>query len=229
MTDTISKNILAIDTSTRHLKLALSFGADRMVKSQEVVEKSHGQYLMKKIDQLFQSAGLKIEQLQTIVTCTGPGSFTGLRIGLAASKGIAVALDIPIVGVNLFEVAAFKLGNEDRTVHVIVPLNNDECFLATVKGGCYNEPSLSITAYNDLVSFVGKEWVAGIGVELGEQFPELKHIDVSNQLNYDGSDLLYIGQQKLSAGVIDDLTHLEPLYVRKSVAELKFERRQRNR
>lgn len=227
MTSASRENILAIDTCTRRLKLALSFGGDRMVKSQEEVEKSHGQFIIKKIDELFQSAGLKTEELEALVVCTGPGSFTGLRIGLAAAKGIAVVLEIPIVGVNLFEVAAHKFRNTGGKVHIVIPLNRDECFMAAVENGSFNEHNISIVAYNNLVPAVGNDWVAGIGVNPGQQFPQLSNVDVSNQLDYDGVDLLYLGRQKLSAGLVDDSAQLEPMYIQKSQAELKFEQRQR--
>ena len=225
MTSTEYKNILAIDTSTRCLKLALSYGADRLVKSQEEVEKSHGQLIVKKIDELFQSSGLKVDKLDAIVVCTGPGSFTGLRIGLAVAKGMAVALSIPIAGVNLFAVAAHRLQGVDGKVHVIIPLNRDECFTAVVENGSYDEQSLSIMAYVNLVSIVGHHRVAGIGINLSRQFIQLQQADVSSCLDYDGADLLYLGRRRLSDGSVDDLAQLEPVYVQKTQAELRFEQR----
>jgi tRNA threonylcarbamoyladenosine biosynthesis protein TsaB len=225
MTGTVYKNILAIDTSTRCLKLALSYGADRLVKSQEEVEKSHGQFIVKKIDELFQSSGLKADQLDAIAVCTGPGSFTGLRIGLAVAKGMAVALSIPIAGVNLFAVAAHKLRDVEGKVHVIIPLNRDECFTAIIENRLYDEQSLSIVPYANLVSKVGHHRVAGIGINLSRQFPQLQQADVSSYLDYDGADLLYLGRRKLSDGQQDDLAQLEPVYIQKTQAELRFEQR----
>ena len=139
MTNPSTINILAIDTSSAELKLGLGFGEDRTVKSCEQIDKSHGRFIIKKIDNLLQSAGLDKNDLQAIVVCTGPGSFTGLRIGLAAAKGMAVAMDIPVVGLSLFEVAAFKLHNLNQRVHVIIGLNRDECFVAPVVGGFFDE------------------------------------------------------------------------------------------
>ncbi len=225
MTSTDYENILAIDTSTRCLRLALSYGADRLVKSQEEVEKSHGQFIVKKIGELFQSSGLKVDRLDAIVVCTGPGSFTGLRIGLAVAKGMAVALSIPIAGVNLFAVAAHKLSDFEGKVHVVIPLNRDECFTAAVENGSYDEQSLSIMAYANLFSRVGHHRVAGIGIDLSRQFPVLQQIDVSSHLDYDGADLLHLGRRRLSDGSVDDLAQLEPIYVQKSQAELRFEQR----
>jgi tRNA threonylcarbamoyladenosine biosynthesis protein TsaB len=227
MTDILNRNVLAIDTSSSELKLGLSFGGDRIVKSCERVEKSHGRFIIKKIDELFQSSGMNKDELQAIVVCTGPGSFTGLRIGLAAAKGMAVALNIPVAGVNLFEVAAHKLRSQQRKVQIIIGLNRDECLIAPVESGSYDESAVVVVAYSDLRRVVGEDWVAAIQVDLSTSFPQLSNVDVSKQLGYDASDLLELGVGKLASGLSDDLAQLEPLYLQKSQAELRFERRQR--
>ena len=227
MIDNLKKNVLAIDTSSSELKLGLSFGGDRTAKSCERVEKSHGRFIIKKIGELFQSAGLNKDELQAIVVCTGPGSFTGLRIGLAAAKGMAVALNIPIVGVNLFEVAAYKLRGVNRKVHVIIGLNRDECIVAPVESGSYDESAVLVVAYSRLLHVIGEDSVADIGGEMSRRFPQLSNVDLSGQLDYSASDLLELGVGKLASGLSDDLAQLEPLYLQKSQAELRFERRQR--
>ena len=209
------ENILAIDTSSRCLTLALSYGCDRIVKSQEEVGKSHGQLVVKKIDDLFQSAGLQVEHLHAIAVNIGPGSFTGLRIGLAVAKGMAVSLSIPVVSVNLFEVAAHKLQRMEGKVHIVIPLNRDECTTAVIENGSFDERSLAITEYAELISRVGSHRVAGIGIDLHRQYPQLREVDVSRHLDYDGADVLYLGLRKLSEGQFDDLEQLEPMYVKK--------------
>lgn len=126
------ENILTIDSSSNILKLALLFHGDRLVKSEESAEQSHGQILLKKVDALFESAGISKTDLHAIVVSTGPGSFTGLRIGIAAAKGIAVALGIQIVSVNLFELAAYKLQDENEEILIVVPFKKDEFFVVPV-------------------------------------------------------------------------------------------------
>ena len=106
MTDSTMQNILAIDTATHNLHLGLQYGGDRLIKSTNPLAKSHGQVIFKKIEELFESADLTPSDLHAIVVSIGPGSFTGLRIGLAAAKGIAVAAELPILGVQLFDLAA---------------------------------------------------------------------------------------------------------------------------
>ena len=101
------ENILAIDTATKHLRLALQFGQDRTVKSDERVTKSHSQMLSRKIDNLLQSGGLDKKNIGAIIINRGPGSFTGIRIGIATAQGMSVAMNIPVVAVSMFDIAAF--------------------------------------------------------------------------------------------------------------------------
>lgn len=226
--DKSTSNILAIDSSSRMLSLGLSFGGDRLVKTEEAVEQSHGQIIMKKIGELFESAGLERSELGAICVCTGPGSFTGLRIGLAAAKGMAVALGIRVAGVSLYELAAYKLQGVDRKVAVIIPLTRDEVFLGEVHGGKLIDDRIVVVADRDVGKLVGDGAVAGYQVDLAKRLSRPSGEDLSAAAAYDVGDLLWLGRSKLSAGAIDDLASLEPLYVQKSQAEIKYELRNKS-
>ncbi|MEZ0240814.1 MAG: tRNA (adenosine(37)-N6)-threonylcarbamoyltransferase complex dimerization subunit type 1 TsaB [Chloroflexota bacterium] len=91
--------ILAIDTSTHHSVVALSTGPDSIRSSVVDVGRRHGASLLEQIDRLLGDAGLRPEDVDLIVAGTGPGSFTGLRVGLAIAKTIAYVTGAPIVGV----------------------------------------------------------------------------------------------------------------------------------
>ncbi|MCH9025127.1 MAG: tRNA (adenosine(37)-N6)-threonylcarbamoyltransferase complex dimerization subunit type 1 TsaB, partial [candidate division Zixibacteria bacterium] len=142
MTEFRDENILAIDCSGKELNLGLRFGHDRMVKLSIEAGHSHGQLIIEKISDLLRSAEIKVEQLNALVVSTGPGSFTGLRIALAAAKGMATALNIPAVGVSLFEIAAFKLNKTKEAVAVIVPFRRDSVFAGEGKAGNFDKGSI---------------------------------------------------------------------------------------
>lgn len=220
-------NILAIDTSSSSLKLGLSFGSDRLVKSEEIVEKSHGQLIIKKINELFQSAYLPKENLNTIVVSLGPGSFTGLRIGIAVAKGIAVALNIPVVGLNLFEIASFKLRSRKGKVSVIVPLKKDAYFMTEVFEGAYDEKRIRVVTDSYFSQDKIFPPLIGIGFDRAENFRSSNNKTVVEFINYDTSEMIYLGHQKLSSGMAEDLALIEPMYLQKSQAEINFELRNR--
>lgn len=224
MTTRLYQNLLAIDTSSLSLKLGLAFGSDRLVKSEEMMDKSHGQVIIKKINELFSSAGLKVEQLEAIIISTGPGSFTGLRIGLAVAKGMAVALDIPVVDINLFELAAFKLQKETQPVKVFVPFKKGEFFMTEIAGGKFSMENIAVVTTASLSEKVGTDAVAGVNVNMAEHIPEAKFLPLSGRIEFDAADLIYLGRTKLAQNQVADLAKLEPLYLLKSQAEIKFEK-----
>ena len=226
MSEQTFDSILAIETSTTHLKLGLSFGGDRLVKSDDEVERSHGQVIIRKIGNLLSSAGLQASDLNALVVSTGPGSFTGLRIGLAAAKGMAMALRIPIVGVSLFDLAAFKYRELSTPVNVVVQVRRDEALVGNVVRGTFDITSVSaipITALND---HLRNQHAVGIGLDILTLAPSCSATLGEGELEVDTADLVYIGLTELLAGRFADIATLEPMYLQKSQAEIRFEQRQ---
>ncbi|MEA2030748.1 MAG: tRNA (adenosine(37)-N6)-threonylcarbamoyltransferase complex dimerization subunit type 1 TsaB [candidate division Zixibacteria bacterium] len=228
MSNKAANVLLGIDTSTRYLRLGLKFAGDRLVQSNEESKRLQGQLIIKKIDELFQSALMKPQALEGIVVCVGPGSFTGLRIGLAAAKGMAIALNIPIVPVSAFEIAAYRLRSLKEIVQVVVPLNRDECIVGLVEYGIHNPEQVKIVQYAQLFEIIGNDAVAALGFSLHERFPETTARDYTEKLDYQASDLIHLGEEKLFQGKAADVAVLEPMYLQKSQAEIRFEQRQKN-
>ncbi len=219
---TENKNILAIDTSSDKLILGLSFGGDRLVKSEEKTEQSHGQLILKKIGELCQSANLDKKDITNIVVCRGPGSFTGLRIGIAAAKGLATALDIKIISVNLFELAAYRLKEIDKTVEIIIPLKKDQFFIAPVKQGKSDIEQIKVISAKEIHNFENRP-IAAYQIAL-ENYLDVKSLDdYSSKIVYDASDILYLGDMKINNNQFEDLNLLEPLYIQKSQAEINYD------
>ncbi|MFD1038629.1 tRNA (adenosine(37)-N6)-threonylcarbamoyltransferase complex dimerization subunit type 1 TsaB [Virgibacillus byunsanensis] len=101
-------NILAVDTSNQTLGVALLHHDQVIGELSTNVKKNHSVRLMPAIVQLMKDTNITPEQLDKIVVAKGPGSYTGVRIGLATAKSMAWALNIPIVGVSSLEVLAFQ-------------------------------------------------------------------------------------------------------------------------
>ena len=225
MSDTRFDHVLAIETSSPRLKLALSFGGDRLVKSDEKVERSHGRVIIRKIDNLVSSAGLKQSDIHGIIVSTGPGSFTGLRIGLAAAKGIAVALGIPVIGISLFDLAAWRLRSESETVMVAAQVRRDELLVGRVKDGRFDVNSVAAVPLASLRQYIGQSAVVGIGLDIVRYIDGARRADFHTELEIDPADLINLGRPRLVAGEFADLATLEPLYIQKSQAEIRFEQR----
>ncbi len=100
--------ILAIDTSAAQCAVAL-LGNGVCAERRTAMERGHAEHLFPMIDDVLAQAGAGYGDLTRIAVCTGPGSFTGLRIGVAAARGLALGCGIPAVGITRFEALAAEV------------------------------------------------------------------------------------------------------------------------
>lgn len=112
--------ILAIDTATKIGSVALYEDKTGIIGEINLyVKVNHSNVIMKAVDSLFDLSGYTIKDIDKIAVTTGPGSFTGIRIGVAIAKGLAYSLKKPIIGINELDVLA-ETGEEREGL--IVPL-----------------------------------------------------------------------------------------------------------
>lgn len=131
--------ILAIDTSGPICSAAfLDSGSNQIiVQRSDDIGRGHAELLLPLIEQLMESEKLKWNDVEAVGCSTGPGSFTGLRVGLAASKGIAFARSCPCIGVSVFEAFAHYTS---KPVCVVMNAKRDEFWLQNFNGKT-GEPS----------------------------------------------------------------------------------------
>jgi len=106
--------LLAIDTSTKFLSAAIAENENILISSRDDGSLRHSDLLIPTIDCLLKKCRLKLKDMDSIVLSIGPGSFTGLRIGVAACKAMNLALGIPIAAVPTLDVIAYNFVNEKR-------------------------------------------------------------------------------------------------------------------
>ena len=94
--------LLALDTSTDACSVALRVD-DQLFIDHRVVAQQHGSLVLPMVDALMSQAGLQASQLDALIYGRGPGSFTGVRIGVACAQGIALGADIGVVGVSTLQ------------------------------------------------------------------------------------------------------------------------------
>ena len=227
-----SGNVLAIDTATPTLRLALRYGSDRMVKSEEKVEHSHARMLARKIDGLLESCGLTKKEIGAIVVNRGPGSFTGLRIGIAAARGISLALSRPLVAVSMFEIVASRFREHDGGITVVAPFKRDACVVSVVASGQWQRETMRVFNLSAGLDekFTEAARVIAIGYDRDMLPPSLLSGSKIEFIDYDAGDLIPAGVDKLSLSVqsgdqIPD--ELEPVYAQPSQAEINLANRGR--
>ncbi|MGB0506760.1 MAG: tRNA (adenosine(37)-N6)-threonylcarbamoyltransferase complex dimerization subunit type 1 TsaB [Pikeienuella sp.] len=122
--------------------------AQQVALMAEVMDKGHAERLFPMVEELLASVGAEYSALTGIAVCTGPGNFTGARIGVAAARGLALSLSIPAVGVDRFEAAAPTSGK----ACVVLPGRGKSVHAACFNDGTLAGDAQTITA-DDLETF----------------------------------------------------------------------------
>ena len=126
--------VLAIDTALENCSVAISDGSDVWHREQ-AIGRGHAEVLMPAVAAMLGEAGRTAHDLDRIVVTTGPGSFTGLRVGIAAARGLGLAAGVPVVGVSTLAAHAFlaatlrrEAGGPPRPILALIPARADELF-----------------------------------------------------------------------------------------------------
>jgi tRNA threonylcarbamoyl adenosine modification protein YeaZ len=202
--------ILAIDTATSRVVVALGTpGGAPIGLSWWPAGHRHGQQLLPSIGRLLGEANIRRSRLRGIIVGTGPGAFTGLRVGLATAKALAHGLRLPIVGVATSEalIAAAALTETVAAPRIVLLLPAGPTDRVVARLGlpprqlpAGSEPELGA---HDVV----------VAVDLDERAPAAASAAGERARERFGLELLRLGAERLAAGHPDDLTELVPEYV----------------
>ncbi|MBE0616380.1 MAG: tRNA (adenosine(37)-N6)-threonylcarbamoyltransferase complex dimerization subunit type 1 TsaB [Proteobacteria bacterium] len=125
---------LAIDTADRTVGVALLVSGQVVAEYIETSAYRHSERLFALIDEALLGAGLARDDLTAVAVTTGPGSFTGLRVGLATAKGLAFALGLPIVGISTLEALAWGAMPFPGTILPILDARKRQVYAAAFEG-----------------------------------------------------------------------------------------------
>lgn len=123
--------ILNIETATRNCSVALSQNGN-VIACKEIAEAgySHAEKLHVFIDEILKENKLTFKDLSAIAISQGPGSYTGLRIGVSAAKGLCYSLDIPLIAIDTLEILSRKLIIENGIIIPMIDARRMECYTA---------------------------------------------------------------------------------------------------
>jgi tRNA threonylcarbamoyladenosine biosynthesis protein TsaB len=116
--------ILSIDTATDQASVTIAENGEVIGTLTNDNQKDHAAWIQVAINNLLQQKGVAMQQLQAIAITAGPGSYTGLRVGMATAKGLCFALQIPLITINTLQVMAYAAINQlgSEASHMAPPL-----------------------------------------------------------------------------------------------------------
>lgn len=195
--------VLAVDTATRASVVVVGLDQPLAVSRREVQHR-HGAHVLEQIDEVLADAGLALEDVAGLAVGTGPGSFTGLRVGLATVKTMAYARTLPLVGVMSSD--ALRLAGGLARAAVVLPAGAHDHYLVPAGG----DPQL--VAPGELAHAIGDEPALAVDMAadvLGEEAAARGAAAIEGL----AAALLSLARARLAHGAADDVAELTPAYV----------------
>jgi tRNA threonylcarbamoyladenosine biosynthesis protein TsaB len=223
--------VLGIDTATMNSGIGVVEKGQVLADFRYDVKLTHSEVLLSFIDRLLRDLNLKLEDIDGFSISIGPGSFTGLRIGLATVKGLAFSSGKPVVGVPTLDALAFLSRGCRYPVVPIIDAKKYQIYAAvyhTQDNKIERKTPYLVMDLEDLIKKLPEEVVfTGPKIEifrsqLKKAMGKKAHFISGEKTLPSGAAVAYLGWQKLKENKKEDLSSLVPIYVRKSEAELKY-------
>jgi len=223
--------ILGIDTATPILALGIVDDEKVLSEIRFNAGQTHAQLLLPSIEKVLKDADLELEDLNGIALSIGPGSFTGLRIGLATAKGLCFASGKPLLTVPTLDGLVYFNRTLPYPLVPVLDAKKNEVYSAVYnsrEGVLERISDYWVLSAEKLVAKIPEEVIfLGLGLEvfqdrLKELCGEKAHFLAGERNLPSGSSIAFLGLEKFRRSEFEDLEKAEPLYLRSSEAELKF-------
>jgi len=229
--------VLGIEASTPVAATAVATEgkilAERMVNN----KRTHSVNLLPMVRDVLADAGIDKHKLDGIAVTTGPGSFTGLRIGMSTAKSLAMVLNLPVAGVPTLESLAYPLSGQSGLLCPVLNARKNELYVALYRSNGRKMANLLpafAAGIKELASILENydEHITFLGDGLEEYRPELTEL-LGKQSRFApecavfprGAAVAELGLQLIKSGAGSDPMTLLPHYIRESEAEIKWRER----
>lgn len=228
--------ILAVDTSATAASVAVAEENKLIGEFSINTALTHSQTLMPMVDELLKNTGLSVNDIDAVAVNAGPGSFTGVRIGVAAVKGIAFPKNLPCVSVSTLESMAYNMLGNDCIVCSVMDARCSQVYNALFRvKGCTvtrmtDDRALSLTDLkNELQNINEKIVLVGDGAVLCSKFlgEELENIMLApfNNRIQTASSVAYVAFEKINNGETVKADELMPVYLRLPQAQRELNKK----
>ena len=222
--------ILAFETSAKAAGVALHDGTKLLAESYQNTGLTHSQTLMVMAEDALKQCGLTANDVTHVAVAAGPGSFTGVRIGVAAAKGFAWGRELPCVGVSTLEAMAKNLGVYDGVVCACMDARRNQVYnaLFSAQQGVLQrmteDRAIALADLREELKALDEPiYLVGDGsnltyTTLSAEVPNLV-LPPEHRMHQRGAGVALAALEKIAAGELGDAAALEPNYLRLSQAE----------
>jgi tRNA threonylcarbamoyladenosine biosynthesis protein TsaB len=187
--------------------------AEAIVAAEVLPGRTSSERLVPAVRRLMEASGFRLRELAAVAVVHGPGSFTGVRVGLSAAKGFSEAGGVPLVAVS--RLALLAACGAAAKVHAVLDAGRGEFYYGEYAGGvCLREALLS---EEDLVTAVGDGLVVVCEAKVAEALAGLRPRQVAEP---SAGDALSLALERMRAGVFDDAAEVDANYLRRTDGEI---------
>ncbi|QIL84715.1 tRNA (adenosine(37)-N6)-threonylcarbamoyltransferase complex dimerization subunit type 1 TsaB [Vibrio sp. HDW18] len=234
----MSVKILALDTATERCSVALLVG-NTVYSRSEIAPRDHTKKVLPMVDEVLKEAGITLAELDALAFGRGPGSFTGVRIGIGIAQGLAFGADLPMIGISTLAAmaqAAYRLQGMTHVASAIDARMEEvywgryvrqadgswqgveaECVIAPAQLATTLLPDEQVVNDEPMWGQAGTGWAA---------YPMLESLPLQMQacdvLYPDAQDMVYLAQFELAQGNTFSVEQASPVYLRDTVAWKKL-------
>lgn len=223
--------ILAVDTATRGCSVAVTDDGDICGELTLVKKETHSKHLLDMIDKILGLTGYDVSDIDGFAVTTGPGSFTGLRIGISVVKGMAFAAGKPVVGISSLDALAQQFLTSSLPLCIMLDARKSEVYAAryglaisemiSEETHCVIAPDKFIDGIDTPHLFAGSGAVQYRDVIAGRLGANAVFTEGHRNV-IRAADVAALAVRKFENGEVDDIRTVAPEYIRKSDAELNF-------
>ncbi|MEP2937405.1 MAG: tRNA (adenosine(37)-N6)-threonylcarbamoyltransferase complex dimerization subunit type 1 TsaB [Gilvibacter sp.] len=211
--------ILCIETATTNCSVALSIDGSASVLIEDFnTSYSHGERLQPYLDQVLQKAGLGYSDLDAIAVSQGPGSYTGLRIGVSAAKGLCFSLDIPLIAIDTLSSLARQVKTSQGTIIAMLDARRMEVYSRVFDSeyNALNDVAPVVLTPESYSAYLEQGTVLFVG-NSNEKFKEIcKHPNAKFEAFSlpSAKELCGLAQAKFDRKAFEDVAYFEPFYLK---------------
>ena len=213
--------ILHIETATKNCSVAVSRSGTMLALKEQFSEQfSHSEQLHSFIQDVLKEAHMDMTALAAVAVSKGPGSYTGLRIGVAAAKGICFALDLPLIAVNSLQILTEKY--QDNNQALLFPMfdaRRKEVYVMILneKKEVVKPTFAEVLTTESFKEFpTNVQWVfMGEGAQKCKEVFDANHIEYRSDIQHpSASEMVSLAWKAFQANKFEDVAYFEPFYLK---------------